>query len=171
MAGQVTNADVARVLEDRKVRDYLRVFPRRYRHQLDPDECESTANYALLKALLGWDERLANGQRFSTHLYRVLQWEFDRVVVKEDQYRLARRPLGRQTPLPADRRAEQTAADPAGTGDYIRRYLSAEQAEVLRRYRVEDRTAAEIGGELGWSEGRVLRTVHAAEALLRSVID
>lgn len=160
-----------RLMADPKVGDFMRVFRHRYRHQLDETEAESTANYALAKALAGWDEAKANGRRFSTHLFTVLGWEFDRAAEKEARHRAGRRTLNPRWAIPAPDPGAEPANPFAEHADYVRRYLPPLHREVLRQYHAEERTAAEIGGNLGLTEGRVLRVLRAAEGMLRAVVD
>lgn len=170
MCNTVTDADVAAALADRKVRDYLAVFRQRYRRRLDPDECESTANYALFKALMWWQTERANGGQFATYLYTTLGWEFNRRVEQEGRYQ-ARRQLADLRHVPA--RDPEGPRRPArgDAGEYLDRYLSRRQAAAFRQFHVEGRSAQEIGDSLGWTEGQVRRQLRAAEARLREVID
>lgn len=171
MAREVTDADVAAALADKKVRDFLEAFRRQYRHQLDPDECESTAYWALHKALRAWDEARAAGCQFSTFVFQTLKWEFDRQAEREARHRQGREPADlRRAP---DRRADEERVAAPGKGevsDYLDRYLPRKQADAFRQYHVLDRSAEEIGGDLGWSAAQVRRNLRAAEARLREVM-
>lgn len=170
MGRQVTDEDVHAVLADRKVVEFMAVFKNRYRHQLDEDECESTANYALLKALQAWDAEKSKGGKFSTYLFTTLGWEFNRRAENELRFQQGR--------VSSDfrRMPSRPAADPdddfgGDVAEYIGRYLSKKQAEAFRQYHIEGRSSREIGDNLDLTECQVRRQVRAAERRLRDVID
>lgn len=167
-------------MENQDNHNLMRSEARKYNGLLDEEEIERACLRAMWRCLGNHDDSHESGQKFTTSLFRFLQWELNRSlkaqqntrknIVRRDVHDIPEKSL---KPTKQNRRTNspETEAMAGFLLDLGRQQLKTLDMKIVELHFLEGMTAEEVGERVGMKKERVRNRIEFAVRRLRTLAE